>query len=252
MASAVYEGGEHPLRHVAVIMDGNNRWARARGMGGVAGHRAGIERVRDILDACQSHQVRVLTLFAFSSENWQRPAAEVGALMSLFAGYLEREVGELRQRSVRLRVIGEKRQFSRRLQKLIAHAEKATAEGEFTLVLAVDYGGRWDVVEAARRLARQVAAGQLMPEQISEALLEENLCLGDLPMPDLCIRTAGERRISNFLLWQLAYTELYFADCYWPDFDGHAFALAVRDYYQRQRRFGLTSEQLSAQRLAGA
>ncbi|MGK2914199.1 MAG: polyprenyl diphosphate synthase [Porticoccaceae bacterium] len=242
----------HPLHHLAVIMDGNNRWARQRGLGGVAGHRAGVEQVRGILDACQSHDIQVLTLFAFSSENWQRPAAEVGGLMSLFAGYLEREIKELRERRVRLRIIGEKSQFSRHLQKLIAHAENTTADGEFTLALAVDYGGRWDIVQAARQLARQVAAGKLAPEQISETLFEQNLCLGDLPMPDLCIRTAGERRISNFLLWQLAYTELYFADCYWPDFDRQALDLAVRDYYQRQRRFGLTGDQLRAMRRVGA
>ncbi len=247
MASSAHDDGAC-LRHVAVIMDGNNRWARQRGLGGVAGHRAGIERVRGILDAARAHDIEVLTLFAFSSENWQRPAAEVAGLMSLFADYLERELNELRERGVELRVIGERQQFSLRLQKLIAKAENATAGGAFKLVLAVDYGGRWDVVRAARELAGRVASGSLAVDQINEDLFERSLSLGDLPMPDLCIRTAGERRISNFLLWQLAYTELHFAECYWPDFDRAAFDLAVLDYHQRQRRFGLTDEQVRAKR----
>lgn len=233
----------HPLQHVAIIMDGNGRWARSRGLGAVAGHNAGVEKVRGILDACQQHNISTLTLFAFSSENWQRPSAEVGALMSLFASYLKKETRELCKRNIRLRVIGERGRFSARLQNLIADAERATSAGSFTMVLAVDYGGRWDILQAARQVAVQVRDGGLDCEKIDEELFASHLSLGDLPMPDLCIRTAGEQRISNFLLWQLAYTELYFAKCYWPDFDGAAFEQAVQDYYQRQRRFGLTTDQ---------
>ncbi len=237
----------HPLQHVAIIMDGNGRWARARGLGAVAGHNAGVEKVRDILDACQQHKISTLTLFAFSSENWQRPPAEVGALMSLFASYLKKETRELCRRDIRLRVIGERSRFSERLQKLIADAERATASGSFTLALAVDYGGRWDILQAARQVASLVRDKQLDCEQIDEALFTSHLSLGDLPMPDLCIRTAGEQRISNFLLWQMAYTEFYFAKCYWPDFDSAALDQAVQDYYQRQRRFGLTDDAVERQ-----
>ncbi len=239
--------GSHPLQHVAIIMDGNGRWARARGLGAVAGHNAGVEKVRGILDACQQHNISTLTLFAFSSENWQRPPAEVGALMSLFASYLKKETHELCRRDIRLRVIGERSRFSGRLQKLIADAERATANGSFTLVLAVDYGGRWDILQATRQVANLVRDEQLDCDKIDEALFARHLSLGDLPMPDLCIRTAGEQRISNFLLWQMAYTELYFAKCYWPDFDNAVLDQAVQDYYQRQRRFGLTNDTVERQ-----
>ncbi|MAT52528.1 MAG: di-trans,poly-cis-decaprenylcistransferase [Porticoccaceae bacterium] len=228
----------HPLRHVAIIMDGNNRWARQRGLGGIAGHQEGAERVRDALDACDRHNIDVLTLFAFSSENWNRQPAEVRGLMSLFVSYLKSEVHELSERNIRLRVIGQRDRFSSRLQKLIADAEQRTRKGTRTLVLAVDYGGRWDITQAARNLARQVQSGTLLPDQINEQLLAGEVALADLPEPDLCIRTAGEQRISNFLLWQMAYTEFLFSPVYWPDFDGAAFDAAVADYYQRQRRFG--------------
>lgn len=239
-----------PLRHVAIIMDGNNRWARQRGLSGSAGHRAGVDRIRDTLDACQQHGVEVLTLFGFSSENWRRPGAEVRALMALFATYLRKETAELRRRKIRLRIIGERCRFSPRLQKLIVDAERATAVSDpaLTLVLAVDYGGRWDMVQAARQLAIQVSAGELTPADITEALLGSALCLGDLPPPDLCIRTAGEQRISNFLLWQLAYTEFHFAACYWPDFYGAAFDEAVAEYHRRQRKFGRNDPQPASPR----
>ena len=231
----------HPLRHVAVIMDGNNRWARQRGLNGIAGHQAGVERVREVLDACDRHSIDVLTLFAFSSENWSRPVTEVRGLMSLFASYLKGEISRLAERGVRLRVVGQRSRFSPRLQKLIADAETRTRHGSRTLVLAVDYGGRWEIAEAARKLACRVQAGNLRPESITEEVLGAQLALADLPEPDLCIRTAGEQRISNFLLWQMAYTELYFAPMYWPDFDGVAFDTAVDEYYLRQRRFGGSS-----------
>jgi len=231
----------HPLRHVAIIMDGNNRWARARGLSGTAGHEEGVERVRDVLDGCQRHDIDFITLFAFSSENWRRPEVEVKALMSLLGTYLRKEVPQLVERGVSLKFIGRRDNFSDKLKTLLAESEKATAGGSRTLVLAVDYGGRWEITEAARKLARQVQIGRLRPEDITERLLEQQMCLKDIPPPDLCIRTAGEQRISNFLLWDMAYTELYFADCYWPDFDGDAFDRAIDDYYRRQRRFGRRS-----------
>ncbi|MFA5494577.1 MAG: polyprenyl diphosphate synthase [Porticoccaceae bacterium] len=231
----------HPLRHVAIIMDGNNRWARQRGLSGIAGHQEGAERVREVLDGCARHSIDVLTLFAFSSENWSRPPPEVRGLMSLFASYLKSEVGQLCERNIRLRVVGQRSRFSARLQKLISDAETRTRGGSRTLVLAVDYGGRWEIASAAQKLASRVRAGNLRPEDIDEQALAGQLETADLPEPDLCIRTAGEQRISNFLLWQMAYTELYFAPVYWPDFDGAAFDLAVDEYYQRQRRFGQSS-----------
>lgn len=239
-----------PLRHVAIIMDGNNRWAHQRGLSGVAGHRAGVDRIRDVLDACHQHGVEVITLFGFSSENWRRPNAEVRALMALFATYLRREVAELGRRKICLRVVGERSRFSPRLQRLIADSERATAMDQpaLVLVLAVDYGGRWDIVQAAQRLATQVGAGELAPADITEALFDKHLCLGGLPAPDLCIRTAGEQRVSNFLLWQMAYTELYFAPGYWPDFDGVAFAEAAAEYHRRQRKFGRNDDQRQAAR----
>lgn len=229
-------------------MDGNNRWARQQGLDGVAGHERGVERVRDVLDACQRHDVQVLTLFAFSSENWLRPAMEVRALMSLLASYLKKEAKQLVDQGVRLRVVGARNKFSDRLKKLIEEVETATCNGSRQLVLAIDYGGRWDITQAARALAKQVQTGRLRPEDITEEKLQQQLTTANLPMPDLCIRTAGEQRISNFLLWQLAYAELYFADCYWPDFDGYAFDMAVKEYYNRQRRFGKTSQQLDEER----
>jgi undecaprenyl diphosphate synthase len=236
----------HPLRHVAIIMDGNSRWAKKRGLRGISGHRAGVERVRDVLDSCQAHGVAVVTLFAFSSENWRRPAEEVSGLMALFANYLRKEQRELVRRNVSLRVVGSRERFSDRLIHLIDRVEVATAGGRLRLNLAVDYGGRWDIARAARILAEQAQAGQLLTADIDEAAVERRLCLADVPPPDLCIRTAGEQRISNFLLWQLAYTELYFADCYWPDFDGDHFSRAIGEYHRRQRRFGRAASQLLA------
>ncbi|WP_341936601.1 polyprenyl diphosphate synthase [Marinimicrobium sp. C2-29] len=236
------------LRHIAIIMDGNNRWAKQRGMSGVAGHKAGAERIRDMMTACQELKVEVLTLFAFSSENWKRPTKEVEALLSLFQWYLKQEAKELRKKNVRLRVVGNRSRFSASLQKAITQAEELTRDGDTTLVIAADYGGRWDIANAARVLAEQVAAGTLSPSDIDETRLHEHTSLAELPAPDLLIRTGGELRISNFLLWQFAYTELYFTQTLWPDFGKDDLVLAAEDFWQRQRRFGLTGEQVSRSR----
>ena len=227
-------------RHLAIIMDGNNRWARREGYPGVAGHRAGAEVVREIVSACESRGIRYLTLFAFSSENWGRPRAEVRALLSLLSRYLRNEVAKLISDGVRLRVIGRRDRFSPRLQRLIAKAEAATAAGDrATLTLALDYGGRWDVAEVTRSIARDVAAGRLDPDAIDEDAISARLATADLPDPDLCIRTAGETRISNFLLWQFAYAEFWFTEVLWPDFDETVLDLALADYAVRERRFGV-------------
>lgn len=248
MSNTVDSGNQvNPLRHVAIIMDGNNRWAKTQGLSGLAGHERGVERVRDAMDSCERHNIPYLTVFAFSSENWARPAPEVHGLMSIFASYLKKEIPELEKRGVRLKVIGERSKFSDRLKKLIVEGEQRTRHGKMTLTLAVDYGGRWDIVTAAKKLALRVQSGVLRPESITEEELNKCLSTADLPPPDLCIRTAGERRISNFLLWQFAYTEFYFSPVYWPDFDDHAFDQAVADYGQRQRRFGMTDDQLRHQ-----
>ena len=226
-------------RHVAVIMDGNGRWAKARGLPAVAGHRAGVEVIRKLMRACREHGVGVLTLFAFSSENWQRPRDEVRGLMALFMRYLRAEVRELHENGIRLRIIGDRARFAPRLRRLMAESEALTAANSgFTLVIAADYGGQWDIVQAARALAAEVAAGRLQAHEVDAGALERYLSLADLPRPDLLIRTGGDHRISNFLLWQIAYTELYFTECFWPDFGAAEFAAALRDYAARERRFG--------------
>ena len=227
-------------RHLAIIMDGNNRWARREGYPGVAGHRAGAEVVREIVSACESRGIRYLTLFAFSSENWGRPRAEVRALLALVSRYLRNEVTKLISDGVRLRVIGRRDRFSPRLQRLIVKAETATAAGDrATLTLALDYGGRWDVAEVTRSIARDVAAGRLNPDAIDEDAISARLATAGIPDPDLCIRTAGETRISNFLLWQFAYAEFWFTEVLWPDFDETVLDLALADYAVRERRFGV-------------
>lgn len=233
-------------RHIAIVMDGNGRWARARGEPRTAGHRAGLEPVRANIKECSRLGIEALTLFAFSSENWQRPQAEVTTLMSLFMEALEREVAELHANAVRVRVIGDRQQLSVRLQQRIAEAEELTrANTGLKLQVAVSYGGRWDMVEAARQVARDVASGQIRPEDIDEARISSALQLAELPDPDLFIRTGGNHRVSNFLLWNIAYAELYFSDTLWPDFDSQALAAAIADFEQRERRFGLTGEQIS-------
>lgn len=226
------------LHHVAIIMDGNNRWARQHSVKGLAGHQAGAERLREVVDACQEKNIQVLTVFAFSSENWRRPKAEVKGLMSLFTASLKRYKTELKQQNVTLRVIGRRDRFSKGLQKLISNVEAHTAGGERTLVVAADYGGKWDIANAAKVISDEVAAGRLDPDSIDEELFGRHLCMADLPPVDLLIRTGAESRVSNFLLWQIAYAELYFADCFWPDFDDVQFDKAIAEFYSRQRRFG--------------
>lgn len=237
---------EKSLRHVAIIMDGNNRWAKQRGMPGVSGHKVGVERIRDVMAACQELNIEVLTVFAFSSENWRRPPVEVEALMSLFLLYLKNEAKALKKKNVALRVIGNRERFSPAIQKAIADAEQFTSGGATTLVIAADYGGRWDIAQAAKILAEKVAAGELSPEQVNEDLLDQHIAMKDLPPLDLLIRTGSELRISNFLLWQVAYAELYFSDKLWPDFDGEELKKAAESFHQRQRRFGMTGEQIEA------
>ena len=234
-------------RHVAIIMDGNGRWAQQRGLPRFAGHKAGVDAVRNVVEQCVKQGIEVLTLFAFSSENWRRPAKEVSLLMDLFQMALNREVKRLQRNGVRLRMIGDCTAFPEKLQQRIAAAQETTADGDrLILQIAANYGGRWDMTQAARRLAEQVRAGSLRPEDISEDSISAQLSSAELPDPDLFIRTGGEQRLSNFLLWQSAYAEIYFTDTLWPDFGDEAFALALQAYAGRQRRFGQTSEQARA------
>lgn len=237
---------DNSLRHVAIIMDGNNRWAKQRGMAGVSGHKVGVERIRDVMAACQEVGVDVLTVFAFSSENWRRPPVEVEALMSLFLLYLKNEAKALKKKDVALRVIGNRERFSPSIQKAILAAEELTRGGKTTLVIAADYGGRWDIAEAAKKVAHQVASGEIDPATINEKSLHVHTCMADLPPLDLLIRTGGEVRISNFLLWQCAYAELFFSEKLWPDFDGEELKKAVASFDERQRRFGMTGDQIDA------
>ena len=233
-------------RHVAIIMDGNGRWARQRHLPRVAGHHAGVEAVKSVVRACGEKKIQALTLFAFSSENWRRPQEEVGVLMNLFMSALDQQVRKLNDNNIRLSIIGDRSAFSGALQRRIAEAEQLTGGNSgLRLVVAANYGGRWDLLQATRKLMEAVQRGKLAPEAVDEALLESKLCLHDLPEPDLFIRTGGEKRMSNFLLWQLAYSELYFTDTLWPDFDTNAFNAALAFYASRQRRFGRTGEQVS-------
>jgi len=232
-------------RHVAVIMDGNGRWAAARRLPRHAGHEAGLKAVRACVQHCTERQIAALTVFAFSSENWARPAEEVASLMGLFVDAVDREIDELHANRVRLRFLGERRNLSVRLQARIAQAEARTAANDgLALQVGVSYGGRWDIVQAAQKLARQCALGALAPESITEDRVAGALELAGLPDPDLFIRTGGEHRISNFLLWNLAYTELYFTDVLWPDFDAAELDRALEFFARRERRFGRTHEQL--------
>jgi undecaprenyl diphosphate synthase len=242
----IAQTGGRPPGHVAIIMDGNGRWARQRGLPRTAGHRAGVKSVRAVVEESVRQGVRVLTLFAFSSENWRRPAAEVAVLLQLFMSTLRGEVRRLNDNGVQLRVVGERGAFPEKLQSRIAEAEAQTAANR-TLILqiAANYGGRWDIARAARRLAAAVVSGELAPEAIDEAALAQRLSFGDIPDPDLFIRTGGEQRLSNFLLWQCAYTELYFTDLLWPEFDAKAYGRALKEYAGRQRRFGQTAEQVA-------
>lgn len=235
-------------RHVAIILDGNNRWAKRQGSSSLSGHRAGVQKVREITRSCRDLGIKVLTLFAFSSENWNRPFAEVNGLMMLFLGVLRKEAKQLKEGRIRLKVIGDKSRFSADIQKYIQQAEAMTANDyEMTLVIAANYGGMWDITHATQQLAQQVAEGLIRPDQINETLIESHLSTSDLDRPDLLIRTSGEQRISNFLLWQCAYSEFYFTTTLWPDFGQNELALALKEYAGRQRRFGKTSEQVEAE-----
>lgn len=229
-------------RHVAVIMDGNGRWAKKRFLPRVAGHVKGVELVREMVGACLERGIQYLTLFAFSSENWRRPQEEVTLLMQLFVKALEQEVEKLRRNGVRLRIIGDLSRFDARLQELIREAEEKTAENtKLDLTIAANYGGRWDIMQAVNRM---LAAQPDKRDAWTECDLDHHLSMNFAPEPDLFIRTGGEERISNFLLWQLAYTELYFTPTLWPDFNTAEFDKAIASFQQRERRFGRTSEQL--------
>ncbi len=229
-------------RHVAVIMDGNGRWARQRLLPRIAGHRRGSETVRKLVQQASGLGVEYLTLFAFSSENWRRPPEEVGMLMQLFITNLENEIQRMHAAQIRLRIIGDQGPLGTRLQTLIAESQQLThANTGLTLTVAVNYGGRWDILQALNALLREHPEKQ--QEGIREIDLQPYLSMGDAPEPDLFIRTGGEQRISNFLLWQLAYTELYFTETLWPDFDRKSFLQAIESYQKRQRRFGRTGDQ---------
>ena len=231
-------------RHVAVIMDGNGRWASRRALPRHLGHRAGAKAVRAIVEGCARRRVQALTVFAFSSENWQRPEEEVTKLMELFVESIDKEMDELHRNGIRVRFIGDMSRLRDALAAKIAAAEARTsANTRMTFYVALSYGGRWDIVEASRRLARKVAAGQLDPQAIDESAFAAELQLAGAPEPDLFIRTGGDHRISNFLLWNLAYTELYFCDTLWPDFDDAELEKALSQFALRQRRFGLTPSQ---------
>ncbi len=232
-------------RHVAIIMDGNGRWAKKRFLPRVAGHRSGVESVRAVVQRCGELGVKALTLFAFSSENWRRPEKEVGMLMELFIMALQRESKKLNEGNVRLQVIGERSRFSEKLQNEIAKAEQLTENNDgLVLSVAANYGGRWDIIQATQKIAEKVAAGELSVNDIDEDCLAQFLSLADLSEPDLFIRTGGEQRISNYLLWQLAYSELYFTDALWPDFKKTELDLALAWFAGRQRRFGRTGDQV--------
>jgi len=232
-------------RHVAIIMDGNGRWAKQRGLPRQAGHRAGVKSARRVVEYMAEQGVEYLTMFAFSSENWQRPRDEVKALMGLFADVLKRETADLHRNGVRLRFIGDRTTLGKRLTKRIEEAEALTGSNSgLKLDIAMAYGGRWDIVQAARRLADDVQAGRLGPNDITECTLADRLVTGDAPEPDLVIRTGGEQRISNFLLWQGAYAELFFSQALWPDFSDEEIDAALEFYSVRQRRFGRTGEQV--------
>ncbi len=249
-ASSTREVPEHRdvPRHVAIIMDGNGRWARRRLLPRIAGHRRGVEAVRAAVENCAERGVEFLTLFAFSSENWRRPAEEVALLMQLFQAALTSEVERMHKNGIRLRVVGDIRRFDAKIRQLIEQGERLTARNErLTLTIAANYGGRWDILQATGALIRaRAAAGADLNAPVTESELGQYLAMSFAPEPDLFIRTGGEQRISNFLLWQLAYTELYFTETLWPDFDAAALDQAIASYASRERRFGRTSEQVAA------
>ena len=247
MTANFSENSEMLPCHIAIIMDGNGRWARAHGQPRHAGHRAGVKTTRNVVEAVAERGIKTLTLFAFSSENWNRPSEEVSSLMSLFIEVLKREVDSLDKNGIRIRFIGAREQLSKRLQKMLLAAEEKTAANDrMDLVLAVAYGGRWDIAQAVRKIAKEIEAGAMTPAEITEEDIASRLSLAGLSPPDLLIRTGGERRISNFLLWDMAYSELYFTDTLWPQFDGSDLDEALAFYARRQRRFGRTGDQVAS------
>lgn len=234
-------------QHIAVIMDGNGRWAKEKGKPRVFGHKNGVKAVRRTISTAAQLGIKAITLFAFSSENWRRPEEEVGVLMELFITVLSTEVKKLHRNNLQLRVIGNTSRFNQRLQDKIAQAEKLTADNTGMVVnIAANYGGKWDITQATKKVAQLVAQGYLAPEEITEETIHQYLSMSDLPDVDLLIRTSGECRISNFMLWQLAYAELYFTETYWPDFNDESLIEAVTWFINRERRFGCTGEQVKA------
>jgi undecaprenyl diphosphate synthase len=245
MSQATLPKFENTPRHVAIVMDGNNRWAKRRHLPGVAGHKAGVKAVKIVIEQAARLDVEVLTLFAFSSENWQRPEKEVNALMQLFLNALQKEVKKLHEHNICLVIMGDVTGFSPVLQEHIEIAQNLTKDNTgLTLVVAANYGGRWDISHAAQNMAKDVLSGKLSADSITSEVFAGYTCLNEFPEPDLCIRTGGELRISNFMLWQFAYTELVFSDALWPDFDETHFWSAIEEYNSRTRRFGRTDEQL--------
>ena len=234
-------------KHISIVMDGNGRWARLKHRPRFLGHKKGVEAVREIVKTCSKLNIECLSLFAFSSENWKRPEEEIKNLMGLFMMALEREAKALAKNNVRLQIIGDLSAFSEKLQTKIKQVEDLTINSTgLRLIVAANYGGRWDITQSTKALAKEIQSGSLNQDSISEDDISKNISTADLPDPDLFIRTGGEKRISNFLLWQMAYTELYFTDVLWPDFDEKELKKAIMDYSSRQRRFGKTSEQVQA------
>lgn len=232
-------------RHISIIMDGNGRWAERKLLPRVMGHKAGVKAVRDIVEYCVKEQIEVLSLFAFSSENWRRPKKEVHILLELFMGTLQSQVNKLDANNIKLRVIGNRLAFSEKLQAKIAQSESQTENNTgLTLVIAANYGGQWDISQAFQKIAKKISDGSLQTQDISEKLIGQFISTAELPDPDLFIRSGGEQRISNFLLWQLVYTEFYFTDTLWPDFDQVLMAKAINSFKGRQRRFGRTGNQI--------
>ena len=239
------EDSQQVPKHIAIIMDGNGRWAKSRHQPRFMGHRAGVKSVEKIIKHCVKCEVEVLSLFAFSSENWRRPTKEVSLLMELFAVALKQQTKRIHKNNTRLRVIGDISKFSKSLQKQIEEAQTITENNTgLTINVAANYGGRWDITRSVKQLAERVMEGSLKLEDITEQQITQGLMTADLPEPDLFIRTGGEQRVSNFMLWQMAYTEFYFTDTLWPDFDEQVLDTAIASFNQRERRFGKTSEQL--------
>jgi undecaprenyl diphosphate synthase len=246
MSKSSNSAGSSLPRHVAVVMDGNGRWANKRHLPRAAGHKAGVKATRAIVENCAKKGIEALTIFAFSSENWNRPKDEVSSLMSLFVSTITAEVKKLDKKNVRVRFIGDRTRFSEKLQQSIEKSEQLTRDNTgLQLNIAANYGGRWDIVNACRRLAEAVKDGTVAVDDIDEEMFDSSLSLSELPAPDLFVRTGGEQRISNFLIWQLAYSELYFVDTLWPDFSDEDFEASLDWYAGRQRRFGKTGQQLT-------